>query len=435
MSGGFRLVCAGCGAPAAQQGEALYPFRCSNAAAAPDTDHVIAKRFSGDLPEWPTGSTEPNPFVRYRRLLYSCEGVTDDGFRHIVEQLDGRICAVSGQRFRITPFGRQPALGAALGFSHRGGIWVKDETGNVSGSHKGRHLAGIMLYLLRKAPDTRPDLAIASCGNAALAAAVVARAAAWPLSTFVPPDANPVVLDQLRKLGATIVVCPRRSGELGDPCYHRFREALATGALPFCCQGPDNGLTIEGGETIAYEIVDQVGGNSLDAIVVQVGGGALASACVQGLERAVAMGALATMPRLYTVQTEGAAPLARAFERIVARTQDYGIAGALGYAATHRPEFMWPWEQEPRSVAHGILDDETYDWLAVVKGMLETGGGAVVVNEHTLEEANALGREATGINVDHTGSAGLAGLMALRASEDIGPDENVAVVFSGARRG
>jgi threonine synthase len=360
--------------------------------------------------------------------------VTDDGFRHIVERLDDGICTISGQRFRITPFGRQPGLGAALRFSHRGGIWVKDETGNVSGSHKGRHLAGIMLYLLRKAPDTRPDLAIASCGNAALAAAVVARAAAWPLSTFVPPDANPVVLDQLRKLGATIVVCPRRSGELGDPCYHRFREALATGALPFCCQGPDNGLTIEGGETIAYEIVDQVGGNSLDAIVVQVGGGALASACVQGLERGVAMGALATMPRLYTVQTEGAAPLARAFERVVARTQDYGNAGALGYAATHRPEFMWPWEQEPHSVAHGILDDETYDWLAVARAMLASGGRPLVVDEATLLEAARLARDTTGIDADETGTSGLAGLLALAREGELDPGESIAVLFTGARR-
>lgn len=428
------LGCAGCGTPAAPRREDPYPFRCRNAAAAPNTDHVIAKRFSGDLPDWPTGSTEPNPFTRYRHLLYSREGTNDDVFERLVGQLDDRIFAVCGQRFRVTPFGKQRTLGAAFGFSDRGGIWVKDETGNVSGSHKGRHLAGIMLYLMQVAPDSRPDLAIASCGNAALAAAVVARAAEWPLRTFVPPNANPVVVDQLLKLGAAIVTCPRQPGELGDPCYHRFREALAAGALPFCCQGPDNGLTIEGGETIAYEIVDQLGGCDLDAIVIQVGGGALASACVQGFERAVALGSLGRMPRVCTVQTAGAAPLARAFERVVARAQDHGIEEALRYAATHRSEFMWPWEQEPHSVAHGILDDETYDWLAVVKGMLETGGAAVVVSEPALEEANARGREATGINVDHTGSAGLAGLMALRTSADIGSDENVAVIFSGARR-
>ncbi len=37
----------------------------------------------------------------------------------------------------------------------------------------------------------RPRLAIASCGNAALAAATLARAAAWPIEVFVPDWADP----------------------------------------------------------------------------------------------------------------------------------------------------------------------------------------------------------------------------------------------------
>jgi threonine synthase len=95
---------------------------------------------------------------------------------------------------------------------------------------------------------------------------------------------------------------------------------------------------------------------------------------------------------------------------------------------------MWPWEEEPRSVAHGILDDETYDWLAVVEGMLETGGEALVVDEPSLEAANALACETTGIDVDHTGSAGLAGLLDLRARGRVADDEKVAVLFTGAVR-
>ena len=61
-------------------------------------------------------------------------------------------------------------------------MWVKDETGNVSGSHKGRHLMGVLIQLAvierlgLARPGRRRDLAIASCGNAALAAAVVAGA-------------------------------------------------------------------------------------------------------------------------------------------------------------------------------------------------------------------------------------------------------------------
>jgi threonine synthase len=95
---------------------------------------------------------------------------------------------------------------------------------------------------------------------------------------------------------------------------------------------------------------------------------------------------------------------------------------------------MWPWEHQPKSIAHGILDDETYDWLAVVKGMLETGGSPITVGEETLLEANDLGRSATGIDVDHTGSAGLAGLMQLGRSGSVGAQERIAVLFTGVRR-
>ena len=164
---------------------------------------------------------------------------------------------------------------------------------------------------------------------------------------------------------------------------------------------------------------------------MQVGGGALASACAESFREAVALGVLRAAPRLDTVQTRGAWPLKRAFDRVVERG---GTATALRYAARHRSEFMWPWEQEPHSVAHGILDDETYDWLAVVEGMLATGGTPIVIDEETLVRANGLAREATEIEVDHTGSAGLAGLLALRDAGQVGDDERVALLFTGAVR-
>jgi threonine synthase len=95
---------------------------------------------------------------------------------------------------------------------------------------------------------------------------------------------------------------------------------------------------------------------------------------------------------------------------------------------------MWPWETAPHSIAHGILDDETYDWLAVVEAMLVTGGRSVVVGEEQLAAANALALDTTGIEVDPTGSSGLAGLVALQQQGVIGPGESAAVLFTGARR-
>jgi threonine synthase len=302
-------------------------------------------------------------------------------------------------------------------------------------------LAGLKARSTGSETTSRRTLAIASCGNAALAAAVVAQAAGWPLEVFVPSSAESASVARLRHLGAHVSVCERRPGERGDPSYLRFQEAVTSGALPFSVQGSDNGLTIEGGETLAWETIDALGGTRLDRLVVQVGGGALASACIEAFREALAFGTVEGLPRVHAVQTEGGHPLARAYGLVAERLRPYATSTAavmreeMRFARTHRSQFMWPWESEPRSAARGILDDETYDWAAVVEGMLLSGGHPIVVDEPTLEAANALARDATSVNVDHTGSAGLAGLLQLMQGPDPpSPDERVAVIFSGVRR-
>jgi threonine dehydratase len=397
-------------------------------------DHVVTRKLDSFRVEFARGD-DPNPFIRHRELLHGWHtarrrGLGDEAVVELLQRLDGEIAAVDGRGFRTTPFAPQVALGRRLGLE----TWVKDETGNVAGSHKARHLMGILLYLQVVERRERPPLAIASCGNAALAAAVLARAVARPLKVFVPTDAEAAVLERLRALGAEITTCERRPDETGDPCVHRFHEAVAGGALPFCCQGTENGLTIEGGETIAYEMIAALGATELDHVVIQVGGGALASAVIQGLRYAHRTGVLAHLPQVHTVQTCGAFPLKRAWDRMQELLKTKGELDALERATKHRSEFMTPWEETPRSIAHGILDDETYDWLAIVKGMLASHGEPVVVDEETLKEANTLARETTGINVDHTGSAGLAGLLQLQREGVVAPGARVAVLFSGVRR-
>jgi threonine synthase len=440
------LVCAGCGAvpdPAEP-----YPFRCPNAGTG-DIDHVLTRVLDRERVVFPDGPAAGNPFVTYRGLLHSCHramagGLSDGEYVALVDALDHAVAGVDGHGFTATPFERSDALSRRLGFSGHGGVWVKDETGNVAGSHKGRHLMGVMLHLevasrLCVATDVRPDLAIASCGNAALAAAVVARAGGWALRVFVPVDADPSVMQRLRQLDADVVVCTRRPGEAGDPCYLRLQEALAGGALPFTCQGSDNGLVIEGGETLGYELVAQARavGIGLEHLVVQVGGGALASACAQALREAHDLGAMATRPALHTVQTAGVHPLERAYRLVAGEIGEargsVTADEAVRRAARHRSAYMWPWESPAASVATGILDDETYDWQAVVIGMLETCGQACVASEQRLLEANGIAVSA-GFDVDPTGSAGLAGLLDLRDAGSVTPDERVAVLFTGVRR-
>ncbi len=445
----IAIVCAGCGAAASPNDP--FPFRCANAGTG-DVDHVMTVELDPAGVRFPAEGPS-NPFLRYRELFSSYDmarahGLSDRDYVEIVERLDAAIARVDARGFAVTPFGRSSALSDRLAFGATAGVWVKDETGNVSGSHKARHLMGLLIHLevverLGLAAPRHGEgspLAIASCGNAALAAAVVARAGGRPLEVFIPTTADPTVVARLDQLGARLTVCPREDGVPGDPTYHRLQKAIREGALPFTCQGPDNGLTIEGGKTLGYEIASDLArsGMRLDRLFIQVGGGALASACVQGLQDAIRLGAPISMPRIHAVQTQGGYPLKRAYDRVVQRIGANALPAvveeALRYAATHRSQFMWPWDTEPKSIAHGILDDETYDWLAVVRAMCVTGGFPIVVSEKTLIEANALARTTTPVNVDHTGSSGLAGLLHLHQTGGLRADETVAVLFTGVRR-
>jgi len=275
----LRLTCAGCGWTAPDAGILRYPFRCPNAGT-DDVDHVVTRRFDAGRIAAPPGD-EPNPFIHHRELMTAwhaarASGMTDAAYVNLVRTLDEKVAAVDGRGFQVTPFSSAPSLGERLNLD----IWVKDETGNVSGSHKSRHLMGILLYLAVVERDEQRPLTIASCGNAALAAAVLARAVGRTLRVFVPPHAEAAVLARLHALGAEVVPCPRVPDQRGDPCVHLFHEALRGGALPFCVQGNENGLTIEGGETMVEEML-AVGAPALDHVVVQVGGGALASSCMQ----------------------------------------------------------------------------------------------------------------------------------------------------------
>jgi threonine dehydratase len=424
MIEGFRCAVCEARVPASRP----WPWRCPNATE-DDRHHVLFRvPPSGSVP---AALTDANPFVAFdERMAWTAFAAAHgmgSGERHeLVRALDGAVAGVDGAGFTWTPFARADELSGALGFDRRGGVWVKDETGSVAGSHKARHLAGILLHLLAAerlgvvpAPASlRPVLAIASCGNAALAAATLARAVGWPLEVFVPDWADPGIVARLEALGAAITVCARAAdGPPGDPCVHRFRNAVAGGAIPFSVQGPENALCLDGGRTIGWELVEQAP-EPMDRVFVQVGGGALGTCVAQ------ACSDVGQPVRLHAVQAAGCAPLERAWRA----SREFGDT-----AARHWSTCMWPWEDEPRSAADGILDDETYDWVGVVQGMEASGGAPVVAAEATIIEAHELAMKATGLPVSATGSAGLAGLLAIR--DQVGDSERVAVLFTGRQRG
>lgn len=418
--------CAACGTELPIS--APLPWRCPNG----DDRHHVLQIVS--TPGHLDPIDDPNPFVAYGHLLAwqafaQSHGMTPERCAELTRETDAAIAAVCGTGFVVTPFARVDGLSEDLGFAPGGGVWVKDETHAVGGSHKARHLFTILLHLLAAeerglspwaTQDDRPPLAIASCGNAAIAASTLAAAVHWPITVFVPPWASDAVVATLEDLGASLQVCPRLDTDPpGDPCIHRFREAVAAGAVPFSVQGPENALCLDGGRTLGWEMLLSLG-HDLDRVVIQVGGGAFAASVGASLRDAPAA------PVLHAVQTAGCAPLVRAWE------QAADVEGGRRRAAEHWTDCMWPWEDEPHSLADGILDDETYDWVGVVDALLATAGTPTVVAEDLVVRAAEIGPALTGIDVSPTGAAGLAGLLALR--DQVADDERVAVVFSGIRR-
>ena len=392
-----------------------------------------------------------------------------------------------GRAFEVPPLTAELSLASALG--RTGSLWVKNETGNVTGSHRGRHLMATLLYLealsALRGETARKVLAIYSWGNAAQAAAAVARAGGYELHAFVPEDVDPAVGAMLALRGAVVEKIPRSSTGKGDPCYLAFQKAIhQKDWMPFACAGNDNWSNIEGGSTLGWEMVMQLADQSerLDSLVVQVGGGALARSVAQAFEEALPLGIIDALPRIHVCQPEGGFAFVRAYLLALAeiarreglpfdlnydhggepmiqlqKTLSFvrsrsaqiqetgvfinrhfdsaGVQSVLKDMAGAPGRYMWPWDgAAPRSLAHGILDDVTYDWFYLLLAVLRTGGWAEILTESTIRDAYLKAQHHTGIPVCPTGASGLAGLIQLIESGAIGRDESVGLFFTGFDR-
>src|SRR6056300_1451575 len=149
---------------------------------------------------------DPNPFVRFARRMAWFAFAVGNGMSETAALTLARSVA---DGFSITPFAPNEAMSDHFGVE----VWVKDETGQLAGSHKARHLVSVMLHL-RVAEELgllgrRPPLAISSCGNAALAASTLAARESWPIEVFVPTWMDPAFGSAMDALGASVHRCER----------------------------------------------------------------------------------------------------------------------------------------------------------------------------------------------------------------------------------
>jgi threonine synthase len=478
--------------PACRKGYPIRPglFGCPHARAG--EEHILdrelnaAEGLGSELRSaWSSGSR--CTFEVFADLMSAGRLLGPARYSELLNRLTEALERLEGRSFEATPLVAGSALAHAIGRS--GPLWIKDETGNIAGSHKGRHLMATLLYLeavrALEGGGAKNVLAIYSCGNAALAASAVARAGGYELHAFVPEEVDPVVAGLLVERGALVEKIARASTGGGDPCYLAFQEARAhRGWLPFACAGNDNWSNIEGGSTLGWETVMQLADREaqLDCMVLQVGGGALARAVSQAFQEARALGAVERLPRIHVCQPEGGFPFVRAYYLVMrAIARRCGLAFDLRYDADapaaielaalkefvwarggqiqalaefvqghfdspevqsvleglplHVGRYMWPWDgPAPRSLAHGILDDVTYDWHPLLRAVLRTGGRVEVLREDSIHRGYRLAHRHTGIRVCATGAAGLAGLIQLTEAGVVGRSESAGLFFTGFDR-
>jgi threonine synthase len=291
--------------------------------------------------------------------------------------------------------------GARLGLRD---LWVKDEGANPTGSFKAR---GIGAAVTRAVAGGAERFVLPTAGNAGVAAAAYAARARRPVRVYAPRSTPRMILSQIVAYGGDLVLL---EGHIGD-CGKAARAfAAETGALDLSTLREP--YRIEGKKTLGLELALQLGWTLPAAIIYPTGGGTGLIGMWKAFGELRDAGWIhGPLPRMYTVQSTGCAPVVQAFE-----------AGV---------ETCEPWA-EPWTVASGLRVPGPLGGPLMLRALRESDGGAVAVTDATLVEEAERGTRECGIDYAPEGGAALAGAHALLASGAIQPDERVVVFNTGA---
>jgi threonine synthase len=300
-----------------------------------------------------------------------------------------------------TPLLDVPRLGATHRLPH---LLVKDESTNPTGSFKARGLAAAVTRAVRAGARA---LVVPTAGNAGLALAAYAARAGVAARIYAPSSTPGPILAAIRAYGADLLLV---DGHIGD-CGARARAyAAETGALDVSTLREP--YRIEGKKTLGLELAEQLGWTLPDAIVYPTGGGTGLIGMWKAFgELARAGWVEGKLPRMYSVQAAGCAPVVRAFE-----------AGARAAAP-------WP---EPRTIAAGLRVPHPLGDRLMLDVLRESGGGAVTVSDADLTRAARELQTVEGIDAAPEGGAALAGALALAQRGDLRAQERIVVFNTGA---
>jgi threonine synthase len=275
-------------------------------------------------------------------------------------------------------------------------VLLKLEGTLPTGSFKDRGSALLAGWLAR---HRARSAVIDSSGNAGASLAAYCARAGIACDVYAPATAAPPKLTQIRAYGARVhlVAGPRQAA--ADAAV-----AAAEGGAVYAAHAWSP-LFTAGTATCAIELHEQLGGRVPDAVVVPVGAGTL----FLGIRRGYADVGAARAPRLFGVQTTACPPLALAHERGEAE-----------------PAPVTP----RRGAAEGILIARPPRGAEVLAAARETGGAIIAVEDDAVWRALAkLAR--SGVYVEPTSAAAVAGLELLIDTGRLGSAQRVVVILTG----
>ena len=292
-------------------------------------------------------------------------------------------------------------------------LLLKDDTGLPSASLKDRATAMAMADCARLGVE---HVAAASTGNAAASLAVLAARAGVRTTIYVPASTPKAKLAQLELHGAEVV---RVDGTYDEAFDLSVRETVAHGWYSRNCAY--NPLLVEGKKTVALEIAHALEYRAPDAVFVPTGDGCIVSSVAKGFEELVAVGLADSVPAVFGVQAEGAAPLARAWAAAGERAAEMSPAEVLAAVAPVVPHTL------ADSICVGVPRNRLKAWSRVAT----TGGGFLSVTDEEIVAAIGLMCRLAGVWAEPSGAAGMAGLVKARGAGLIGPHDRVVVLVTG----
>lgn len=299
-----------------------------------------------------------------------------------------------------TPLVKARRLGALLNCEN---TYVKDESLNPTGSFKAR---GLGMAVSRAWELGLEELAIPSAGNAAGAMCAYAAAAGLKSHVYMPQDVPATFRVECEAFGAEVSLV---DGLITD-CGAKVQEGVKAHGW-FDLSTLKEPYRLEGKKTMGYELAEQFHWSLPDVIIYPTGGGTGLVGMWKAFAEMEEMGLIGSdRPRMVSVQTEGCAPIVRAF--------------AQG------DRFADEWENAA-TIADGLRVPKAVGDFLMLDAIRASGGTALAVPDDELMDAVRLMAKTTGILPSPEAAACLVAQRRLLERQWLAPDESVVLFVTG----